>query len=137
MKTTWDGSASTHRHAAAAPGTYGQGLSGPGTTGAARAELGMNWNVQPHHHHGTIRQRPVIHSPTNTGSDSGPSHMTRDEDDGDEYDYKEQEGLGDDMVLGCGYFGSTKEKKMTQYGSFLNFFQFIYPFYLSLVYLGM
>ena len=73
-----DGDASTHRHAAAAaaPGTYGHGLSGPGTTGAARAELGMNRSVQPHHHHGTIRQRPVIRLPTNTGSDSGPSPTT-------------------------------------------------------------
>lgn len=71
-----DGDVLTHRHAAAAaPGTYGHGLSGPGTTGAARAELGMN-RVQPHHHHGAIRQRPTVRSPTNTASDSGPSPTT-------------------------------------------------------------
>jgi hypothetical protein len=65
-----DADVSTHRHAAAL-GTYGHGLSGPGTSGAARAELGMtrDRNVP-------IRQRPVIRSPTNTGSDSGPSPTT-------------------------------------------------------------
>jgi hypothetical protein len=63
-----DGDVTTHRHAAAAaaPGTFGHGLSGPGTTGTARAELGMS-RVQPHHHlMGTVRQRPAIRSPTNT-----------------------------------------------------------------------
>ena len=72
-----DGDVSTHRHAAV-PGTYGHGLSGPATTGAARAELGMSRdrNVQPHHHYGAIRQRPAVRSPTNTASDSGPSPTT-------------------------------------------------------------
>ena len=68
-----EGDVSLHRHpAAAAPGTYG--LSGPGTTGTARAELGMN-RVQPHHHHG-FRPRPAIRSPTNAVSDTGPSPTT-------------------------------------------------------------
>ena len=72
-----DGDVSTHRHAAAAtvPGTYGHGLSGPGTTRTARAELGMSC-MQPHHHHGTVRPRPAVHLSANAVSDSGPSPMT-------------------------------------------------------------
>jgi hypothetical protein len=68
----------THGHAAA-PGIYGHGLSGPGTTGAARAKLGMSRDQNVHHHGGVtgaIRQRPAIHSPTNAGSDSAPSPTT-------------------------------------------------------------
>ena len=73
-----DVSTTTNRQAAA-PGPYGHGLSGPGTTGAARVELGMSRdrNVQTNHHHGVIRQRPAIRPPTNTvASDSGPSPTT-------------------------------------------------------------
>ena len=68
-----DGDVSTHRHTAAVPGTYGHGLSGPGTSGAARTDLGMMNRDRTYHQHGAIRQRPSVRSPTNTGSDSGPS----------------------------------------------------------------
>ena len=43
------GDGTTHRHAVNAARTYGHGLVGPGTTGAAQAELSMSQDrtVQP------------------------------------------------------------------------------------------
>jgi hypothetical protein len=79
-----DGDVSIQRHAAA-PGAFGHGLAGPGTTGAARAELSMSRDrtVQPHHHHHhhhhhvATRQRLTIRPPTGTAvSDSSPTTAT-------------------------------------------------------------
>ena len=78
-----DGDISIQRHAAA-PGAFGHGLAGPGTTGAARAELSMSRDrtVQPHrhhhhHHHVATRQRLTIRPPTGPAvSDSSPTTAT-------------------------------------------------------------